>query len=293
MKLHLVDGTYELFRAFYAPGHIRLTSTGMDVKATCGFILSMAAMLRQDDVTHIAVAFDTVIESFRNDLFTGYKTGEGIDADLWAQFPLVEEAAEALGLVVWRMREFETDDALATAARRWADAVDQVVICSPDKDFAQCVSEQQVVLLDRRRAKVYDENGVREKWGVSPASIPDWLALVGDTADGIPGIPRWGAKSSATVLSHFGKLEQIPENPDEWVINVRGAKALAATLAAQRQDALLYRTLATLRTDVPIEEDLVDLEWGGAQIDMLEAFCSQLGDHSILGVLADILRRPT
>ena len=290
LKLHLVDGTYELFRAFYAPGPSRRAPDGMDVKATRGFVTTMASLLREDHVTHVAVAFDTVIESFRNALFDGYKIGEGIDPDLWAQFPLVEQAAEALGLVVWRMHEFETDDALATAAARWADDFEQVVICSPDKDFAQCVRTDKVVLLDRRREKTYDEDGVAEKWGVSPASIPDWLALVGDNADGIPGIPRWGAKSAAIVLGHFNHLEQIPEDPDDWSINVRGAKALAGSLAAQREEALLYRTLATLRTDVPLEEDLFDLEWRGADSAKLQALCERTGDHSILGAVEDILR---
>ena len=292
MKLHLVDGTYELFRAFYAPGPSRRTRDGMDVKATRGFVGTMASLLRQNDVTHVAVAFDTVIESFRNNLFAGYKTGEGIDAGLWAQFPLVEEAAEALGLVVWRMHEFETDDALATAAARWKDKFEQVVICSPDKDFAQCVRVDKVVLLDRRRNKTYDEDGVWAKWGVAPASIADWLALVGDTADGIPGIARWGAKSAATVLGHFNHIEDIPDNPDDWLIDVRGAKALAASLAAQRDEALLYRTLATLRTDVPLQEDLVDLEWRGVHPTKLAVFGERLGDASILPPLGDILTRP-
>ncbi len=293
MKLHLVDGTYELFRAFYAPGASRRTPDGMDVKATSGFVGTMASLLRQRDVTHVAVAFDTVIESFRNTLFAGYKTGEGIDPQLRAQFALVEDAAEAMGLVVWRMHEFETDDALATGAARWADEFEQVVICSPDKDFAQCVRADKVVLLDRRRDKTYNEDGVWEKWGVSPASIPDWLALVGDNADGIPGIPRWGAKSAAAVLSHFNQLEEIPENSDDWPIKVRGAKTLAATLAGQYDDALLYRTLATLRTDVPLAEDLADLEWRGVHRDKLEVFCDRLGDRSILGGLGDILTQAT
>ena len=293
MKLHLVDGTYELFRAFYAPGPSRRTPDGMDVKAIRGFVGTMVSLLREDDVTHVAVAFDTVIESFRNALFDGYKTGAGIDPDLWAQFPLVEQAAEALGLVVWRMHEFETDDALATGAARWADEFDQVVICSPDKDFAQCVRSDKVVLLDRRREKTYDEDGVREKWGVAPASIPDWLALVGDAADGIPGIARWGAKSAATVLVHYNHIEAIPDSSDDWSINVRGAKALAASLASQRDEALLYRTLATLRTDVPLAQERADLEWRGVHPAKLAAFGDRLGDSSILPPLGDILMGST
>ena len=288
MKVHLVDGTYELFRAFYAPGPGRGSPDGQDVKATCGFLRTMLSLLHDDEVTHVAVAFDTVIESFRNDLFDGYKTGEGIDPALWAQFPLVEQAAEALGIVVWRMHEFETDDALATSAARFAehDQVEQVVICSPDKDFAQCVRGDRVVLLDRRRAKTYDEEGVREKWGVSPTSIPDWLALVGDTADGIPGVAKWGAKSAATVLSHFGRLEAIPLDPDQWPAGVRGAAGLVETLSANHEVAKLYRTLATLRTDVPLKESLDDLEWKGAHRIDLEELCVRLGDDSALGQVA-------
>ena len=293
MKLHLVDGTYELFRAFFAPGPSRHTPQGMDVKATRGFISTMAALLRHEDTTHVAVAFDTVIESFRNDLFAGYKTGEGIDPHLWAQFPLVEQAADALGLVVWRMHEFETDDALATAAARWKDAFDQVVICSPDKDFAQCVTGEKVVLWDRRREKIYDADGVCEKWGVSPASIPDWLALVGDNADGIPGITRWGAKSAASVLSHYKHIQHIPRRAQDWSTSVRGAKALALSLAEHRDEAFLYRTLAELRTDVPLEEGLADLEWRGVRTLKLEALCDQLGDRSILNSLGDILTNQT
>ena len=291
MKLHLVDGTYELFRAFYAPGPSRHTPDGIDVKATRGFVMTMGALLRQDDVTHVAVAFDTVIESFRNDLFSGYKSGDGIEPDLWRQFPLAEQAAEALGLVVWRMHEFETDDALCTAAARWTDNVDQIVICSPDKDFAQCVRGDAVVLFDRRRDMIYNEAGVHEKWGVSPASIPDWLALVGDSADGIPGIARWGSKSAAAVLSHYGHLENIPEHCEQWSIKVRGGKTLAENLAAQQENALLYRRLATLRNDVPLTEELPELRWRGFDAGKLQRFCSHLGDQSLYDRLAGILKR--
>lgn len=293
MKIYLIDGTYELFRAFYAPGPKRHTPEGIDVKATRGFVTSISALLRQDDVSHVAVAFDTVIESFRNDLFSGYKTGAGIDPDLLSQFPLVEQAAEALGLVVWRMHEFETDDALCTAAARWADDVEQIVICSPDKDFAQCVRGDDVVLLDRRRTMTYNEMGVEEKWGVCPESIPDWLALVGDNADGIPGIARWGAKSAAAVLTRFIHLEAIPQNSAQWPIKVRGAETLAANLAAQFEDALLYRQLATLRNDVPLAEEISDLKWRGVNAEKLVRFCAQIGDQTLSSALADILDTTT
>ena len=219
MKVHLVDGTYELFRAYYGAPKASAPD-GREIGATRGLLRSLHGLCNERDVTHVACAFDHVIESFRNDLFAGYKTGEGIEADLMAQFPLAERACAALGVVTWPMIEFETDDALATAAARFAAApgVEQVVICSPDKDFAQCVRGQRVVLWDRLRSKIYDDAGVREKWGIAPASMPDWLALVGDTADGIPGIPRWGAKSAATVLAHYGRIEAIPDDDAAWEI---------------------------------------------------------------------------
>ena len=216
-------------------------------------------------MTHVAVAFDHVIESFRNDLFAGYKTGEGVPADLLAQFHPAEDAARALGIVVWPMVDFEADDALATGAHRYAalPEVEQVVICSPDKDLAQCVRGARVVTLDRMRRRLFDEEGVKEKFGVAPASIPDWLALVGDDADGIPGVPRWGAKSAAVLLARYRSLEDIPDEEDEWDVPVRGAAALAASLRAHREEARLYRTLATLRTDVPLPEDLEALRYRG------------------------------
>lgn len=255
MKIHAIDGTYELFRQhFGAPS--RQLPDGQEVGATRGFLRSMLAMLREPEVTHVGVAFDTVIESFRNRMFLGYKTGEGIEPELKGQFPLIEEAAEALGLVVWRMVEFEADDALATVGARFADQVDQVLLCSPDKDLAQCVVGQKVVCLDRRKKKVLDEDGVREKFGVAPESIPDYLGLVGDSADGIPGLKGWGAKSTATVLAHYRHLEAIPDDHEGWEVKVRGARSLAESLASQRDDAVLYRELAKLRRDVPLAEDL-------------------------------------
>jgi len=250
---------------------------GREVGAVYGLLSSLLALLREDGVTHVGCATDATVESFRNALFDGYKTGEGIDPDLHAQFPLAEEGLRALGLVVWPMEEVEADDALATAAARWADGVEQVVICTPDKDLAQCVRGDRVVLRDRRRKKVYDEAGVREKWGVPPAAIADLLALIGDAADGIPGLPGWGPKSTSTLLNAYGALEEIPLDPAEWTVKVRGAKRLAETLAERRDDALLYKRLATLRTDAPLAEDLPDLEWRGAPREAFQAFCARQG----------------
>jgi 5'-3' exonuclease len=239
----------------------------------------LATLLRSDDVSHIAVAFDHEIESFRNQLFGGYKTGEGIDEDLLQQFPLAERAARCLGVVIWPMVEFEADDALATAAARFEahPDVDQVVICTPDKDLAQCVRGRNVVQWDRLRDRIYDEEGVREKYGVNPGSIPDYLALVGDSADGIPGIARWGAKSTSSVLARYGSLEAIPERADDWDIKVRGAATLAGNLVAARGDAMLYRQLAMLREDVPIAESLEDLQWCGVDQPALDALAAELG----------------
>ena len=264
MKVHLVDGTFELFRAYFGAPPARAPD-GRPVGAVRGLERSLTALLREDGVTHVAVAFDHVIESFRNDLFEGYKTGEGVPADLLAQFHPAEDAARALGLVVWPMVEFEADDALATGAHRYAalPEVEQVVVCSPDKDLAQCVRGTRVVMFDRMRRRLFDEDGVNEKFGVPPASIPDWLALVGDDADGIPGLPRWGAKSAAVVLARYHSLEGIPDVEKEWDVEVRGAAALAASLRSHREDACLYRTLATLRTDVPLLEDVEALRYRG------------------------------
>ena len=281
MKVYLVDGTYELFRNhFGAPP--KKAPDGREVGATLGLLRSLLLLLSSPDVTHVACAFDHVIESFRNDLFAGYKTGAGVNPDLLAQFPLAEEAVSALGVVVWPMVEFEADDALASAVARFKDekTVEQIVICSPDKDLAQLVSGNRIVCWDRRRDILIDEAGVVEKYGVSPGSIPDWLALVGDSADGIPGIPGWGAKSSASVLAHYEHLEKIPDDPEKWEVSVRGAARLAENLAQGREDALLYRKLATLRQDVPLQESLADLEWQGA-FERLKEFCRELGDERI------------
>jgi len=279
----LIDGTYELFRAYYgAP--LRQNPEGLEVGATLAFSRTLMMMLRQKDSSHLACAFDHTVESFRNDLFAGYKTGEGIEPDLLGQFSLVERAASALGIVVWPMVEFEADDALATGAFRFGNEpeVDPVVVCSPDKDLAQCVQGSRVVCLDRRRERILDEKGVFEKFGVPPDSIPDWLALVGDSADGIPGVPRWGAKSSSRLLERYRHLEEIPIEASAWEMKVRGALSLAESLNAHREEVILYRTLATLRTDVPLKENLDDLKWEGVRDDKMEVLAQELGAPRLL-----------
>lgn len=283
MRLHLVDGTFELFRAHYAPRPSRTAPDGQDVKATVGVAASLLRLMDDPDerATHLAVAFDNPVESFRNRLFDGYKTGEGMDPALAAQFDLVEEVTAALGIVVWPMDEYEADDALATAARRWRDDVDQVRILTPDKDLGQCVTGTRVVQVDRIRRRVIDEDGVRERNGVAPASIPDWLALVGDTADGIPGVPGFGAKTAAALLSHYGTVAAIPADPARWAVRVRGAARLAAALNAMREEAALYRTLAILAEDVPLDESLDDLRWRGAHRAAVDEVSARLGGLDI------------
>jgi 5'-3' exonuclease len=278
MQVHLVDGTYELFRCYYGAPKVQAPD-GREVGATRALLATLDSLLREAGTSHVAIAFDTVIESFRNQLFDGYKTSAGIEPDLWAQFPLAERASRALGIVTWSMIEFEADDALATAAARFAGdpAVERMVICSPDKDLAQMVRGQRVVCLDRRRRTFLDEDGVRAKFGVGPESIPDWLALVGDSADGFPGIPRWGEKSASAVLAHYLHLEAIPAEARSWQTAVRSAEALAQSLAAHRQEAALYKTLATLRTDVPLRESLDDLRWRGADPRQLTELCREIG----------------
>jgi 5'-3' exonuclease len=267
MRVHLIDGTYELFRHFYAmPSQVN--AAGEEIAAARGVVLSMMSLLR-DGATHVAVATDQIIESFRNDLWPGYKTGAGIDPALWSQFPVVEEALAAMGIVVWAMVEFEADDALAAGARLAAGdpRVEQVLICTPDKDLAQCVVGDRVIQLDRRRGIRTDQAGVRAKFGVPPESIPDWLALVGDSADGYPGLPGWGAKSASAVLARYLHLEAIPAAAGDWDVEVRGRDRLAASLRERRELALLFRTLATLRTDAPISASVDDLEWRGPRDD--------------------------
>jgi len=283
MRLHLVDGTFELFRAYF--GAPRAAGPdGAEVGATRGLLRSLHSLLREDGVSHVACAFDHVVESFRNELFEGYKTSEGVPADLMAQFPLAERAAGALGVVVWPMVEFEADDALATAAARWGGSpeVEQVVICTPDKDLAQCVRGSWVVCFDRMRRRTLDEPGVLAKFGVPPASIPDWLGLVGDSADGIPGVPRWGGKSAAALLTRYGHVEAIPGEEAQWSVAVRGAAALAKSLREHGREATLYRHLATLRTDVPLAEGLDDLRWRGARRPELTRLCHEIGDEGFI-----------
>jgi 5'-3' exonuclease len=278
MKIHLIDGTYELFRAYYAMPSIQAPD-GRQVGAVRGLLQSMLALLRQEEATHLGCAFDHVVESFRNDMFAGYKTGAGIPADLLAQFEVAERAMSSLGIVVWPMVEYEADDAIATAAFRWQGnpQVEQIVICSPDKDLTQMVRGQQVVCLDRRRNITYDEAGVWDKFGIAPVSIPDYLGLVGDSADGIPGIPRWGSKTTASVLSLYKHIEAIPYSPSEWQMRLRGADALASSLAEHREEALLYRELATLRLDVELPETLDQLKWNGVRRNEFEELCAELG----------------
>lgn len=285
MKIHLIDGTFELFRAHYSRRPDRVAPDGRDVKATHGLAQSLLALLAQPDVTHVAAAFDTVIRSFRNDLFDGYKTGDGVEPGLLAQFPLAERMTAALGITVWPMAEFEADDAIAAAAARFAAApeVEQVVMCSPDKDLAQLVSGNRVVMLDRRKGEIMDESGVVEKFGVPPSAIPDYLALVGDSADGIPGLPRWGTRSTAAVLTRYGRMEDIPSHAGDWDIRLRGADALAATLADRRDDATLYKRLATLRLDVPLPETTPEqLRWDGLRQPEFAELCHSLGLESLL-----------
>ena len=263
MNVHLVDGTYELFRHFYAMPSAK-NRDGEEVAAVRGVMYSIRGLVR-DGATHIGIATDHVIESFRNALWPGYKTGEGIDPALWAQFPLLEEALRAWGLTVWPMVEVEADDALGSAAAKAAldPRVDRVIICTPDKDLAQCVRGTRVVQLDRVRKTTRDEAGVVARFGVPPASIPDYLALVGDASDGFPGLPGWGAKSAAAVLAKFHHLEAIPEDHRQWDVTVARAASLAATLSRDRELALLFRRLATLRTDLPLFESVDELAWQG------------------------------
>ena len=263
MDVHLVDGTYELFRHYYALPSAR-NEDGREVAAVRGVLASVLGMIR-DGATHIAVATDHVIESFRNELWPGYKTSAGVEPELLAQFPLLEEVLSAAGVVVWPMVEFEADDALAAAAVAAArdSRVERVIICTPDKDLAQCVCGARIVQLNRRTRVILDEPGVVQKFGVSPASIPDYLALVGDAADGYPGLPGWGAKSSAAVLARFLHLESIPTDCREWRVNAANASALADTFCRQRERAVLFRTLATLRTDIELFADVDQLRWNG------------------------------
>lgn len=272
-RLHLVDATYELFRAFFAQPS-RQSPDGREVGATRGVISTLIALTRE--ATHIGCATDHVVESFRNDLYEGYKTGAGIPIELSSQFHLAEDAMRALGLVVWPMVEFEADDALAAAALKYAGEASQVLLASPDKDLAQCVRGTSIVMLDRKNEIIMDEEGVVAKFGVRPGSIADYLALVGDSADGYPGLPGWGAKSASTILASYGSIEKIPREASSWNVKIRGAEKLARTLDEQRNDAALFKKLATLRTDVPLRETFADLEWRGAKPE-LKTLCESLG----------------
>lgn len=283
LDIYLVDGTYELFRHFFAVPSAK-DANGQEVGAVRGVVASVLGMLERG-ATHIGVATDHVIESFRNDLYPYYKTSEGIPPELFSQFPILEEALEALGVLVWAMVEFEADDALAAAAVKAAldTSVGKVFICTPDKDLAQCVSDDHIVQLDRRKNAVCNEAGVIEKFGVGPKSIPDYLAVVGDAADGFPGLPGWGAKAAAAVLSKYQHLENIPKSVEQWDSSIRSGKKLCATLCDSWDDAVLFRTLATLRTDVPVFESIEDLRWRGPR-PSFESVCARLKS-------ADLVRR--
>lgn len=278
-RLHLVDGTFELFRAHYSkrPGH--RAPSGLEAKATVGLAGSLLALLLdpREAVTHLAVAFDNPIRSFRNDLWPGYKTEEGVPPELLAQLDHAEEAARALGATVWSMREFEADDALATAAARFRSQVDQVRILTPDKDLGQCLSGRRVVQVDRIRGREIDEEALLARRGIRPGSVPDWLALVGDDADGIPGLPGFGEKTASALLARYLHLEQIPADPTRWPEGIRGRGQLARSLEARREAALLYRRLATLVSDVPLRESLDDLLWRGIPRARFETWRQALG----------------
>jgi 5'-3' exonuclease len=281
MKIHLVDGTYELFRAhFGAPP--KKTSNGLEIGATLGLVRSMMLLLSDPKVTHLAVAFDHVIESFRNKLYPGYKSSEGVDPVILNQFELAEKLVSALGMVVWPQVKFEADDAIATAVERFkkVKSVEQIVICSVDKDLTQMVEGDRVICWDRRREITLNDKGVEEKFGVSPESIPDYLALVGDAADGYPGIQGWGAKSTATVLAKFKHIESIPKDPKKIPLSLGRATTLIGNLQANYKDALLFRELSTLRVDVPLKETLNDLKFQGAY-PRLKKLCHELGEERI------------
>jgi len=285
MKLHLVDATFELFRAFYSRP-TRRAPDGRPVNAVQGLIDSMLSLLREGDVTHIGAATDHVIESWRNDLYPGYKSSAGVDPDLLAQFADAERGLEALGMPVWRMVEDEADDAIAAAVARFGpdDRIEQIVICSVDKDLGQLVDGDRIVLRDRMRRVTYDEAGITAKFGIGPQSIPDYLALVGDSSDGFPGLPGWGAKSAATVLARWKHLEDIPASALDWEVPLRNASRLAATLDQERADAVLFRRLAVLNRDARIEDvtlSLDDLEWHGVPRTRFTALCDELGFDTV------------
>lgn len=282
MKIHLVDGTYELFRAhFGAPP--KKSQSGQEVGATLGMLRSMLLLLSDPEVTHVAVAFDHVIESFRNKMYKGYKSSEGVDPIILNQFPVAEAAIKALGLVTWPMVKYEADDAIATAVAKFkkVKSVEQIVICSVDKDLTQMVDGERVICWDRRREITLNEKGVIDKFGVSPESIPDFLALVGDSADGYPGIQGWGEKSTSTVLAKYKHIETIPKDPNKIPLGLGRATTLLENLQNNYKDALLFRELSTLRTDVPLKETLADLKWLGAY-PRLRKVCKELQSESVV-----------
>jgi 5'-3' exonuclease len=286
MNVHLIDGTYELFRHFFAVPSAS-DATGQEIAAVRGVLASVLSMT-EGGATHLGVATDHVVESFRNDLYPGYKTSEGVPPELLSQFPILEEALVAMGVVVWPMVEFEADDALASAAVKAAqdDSVEQVLICTPDKDLSQCVSGTRIVQLDRRREVLRDEAGVVAKFGVAPQSIPDFLAVVGDTADGYPGLAGWGLKAAALTFSQYPHLENIPKNWQQWHPSIRKARMLSETLFRSWSDALLFRTLATLRLDVPVFETVDDLRWKGP-CDDFEELCRRMKAPQLFRRAAD------
>ncbi|HSO32194.1 MAG TPA: 5'-3' exonuclease H3TH domain-containing protein [Labilithrix sp.] len=286
MRVHLVDGTFELYRAHFShrpQKSVPQADGPMDVKATAGLVASMLGLLHDPDeaVTHLAIAFDNPIRSFRNDLYDAYKSDEGVPPSLRRQFDLAEVAMKALGIVVWSMDEWEADDALGTAATRYAGEAEQVRILTPDKDLGQCVQGTRVVQVDRMRRKLIDEDVVRAVRGVAPSSIPDLLGLVGDASDGFPGLPGFGAKSAAAVLARWGTIERIPDDAAAWDVKVTGAPRLAATLAGHRDEAMLYKKLATLVTDVPLPETLADLEFRGVPRSSFATLCDQLASQDL------------
>ena len=278
MKVHLVDGTYELFRSHFGQPE-RLAPDGMHVSAVRGLIITLISLLNQADVTHLAVAFDSSIKSFRNELLPTYKDGSDTPPELEMQFPLAERAVDALGILSWPMHEFEADDAVASGAVLYSkqDDVEQVLICSPDKDLCQVVDGDKIVCLDRRNDVILNEAGVLDKFGVLPESIPDYLGLVGDTADNIPGIPKWGAKSSATLLYRYGCIEEIPITYELWDVHVRGAASLSASLENNRSEAYLYREIATVHKKVQVNRAVSELEWQGASKTLFPSLCRELG----------------
>ena len=282
MDVHLIDGTYELFRHFFAIPSAR-DASGQEIGATRGVLTSVLSMIEQG-ATHMGVATDHVVESFRNELYPGYKTSEGVPPELLSQFPILEEALQAMGVLVWPMVYYEADDALASAAFNAAqdERVSRVIICTPDKDLAQCVVGMRVVQCDRRREIVRDEAGIVAKFGVRPQSIPDYLAVVGDSADGYPGLPGWGTKAAAVTLSHYFHLEDIPKDWREWHPSIRKARALSESLLGAWNDALLFRTLATLRLDVPVFDSVEDLRWRGPKADF-EDYCRRMNSPTLLG----------